>query len=155
MKKKINTTPVYIGAGENKITLTPVQGTWTHEGQEVALYFKAPAGAREIVVDALQKVTTVDEKGEITTTNTNVIVWDMPDSLKVLHRSKENRWYFKVEVTDEMLESWTDMIVENLRPKGAVSEKNQPVINNARAKLEAKLANMANSVSIIDDEFSL
>jgi len=155
MKKKTNTTPVKIGAGENRITLTPVEGTWTHEGQKVALFFKAPEGAREIVLDALQKVTTVDKKGNITTTNTNVIVWEMPNDLKVLHQSKEGNWYFTVEINDEMLESWMDMIVENFRPKKVVSEKNQPVIDNARAKLQAKLAEMGNSVSITDDEFTL
>ena len=155
MKKKTNTTPVLIGAGENQISLKPVNGNWTHEGQKVAMYFKAPNGARKIVVDALQKVTTVDEKGNVTTTNTNVIVWDMPNDLKVLRKSEEGNWYFTVEVTDEMLESWTDMIVENVRPKGAVSEKNQPVIDNAQAKLQAKLAKMGNSVSITDDEFTL
>jgi len=155
MKKKTNTTPVFIGAGENRISLTPVEGTWTHEDQEVAMYFKAPNGTREIVLDALQKVTTVDEKGNITTTNTNVIVWEMPNDLKVLRKSKDGKWYFTVEVTDEMLESWTDMIVENVRPKGAVSKKNQPVIDNARAKLQAKLGKVGNSVSITDDEFTL
>ena len=148
-----DTTPVYIGAGEKYVMLTPVNGgKWTHKGQEAVLYVNIPNGAREIVVEALGK--TVDQDGQ--TSNSNVIVWNMPNSLKKLDgKTSKGHWRFTVTITDEMLEGWMDMIVENVRPKGAIKPENEPVISKAHAKLQAKLAQMGKTVNVSDDDDEL
>ena len=150
-----DTTPVFIGAGENRVSLTPLKGTWTYNKKEVPLYVNVPNGAREFIVQALGKTTKVDEKGNVVTTNANVIIWNMPNNLKVIGKSSTGQWRFTVTITDEMLESWMDMIIENVRPKGAVSEKNEPVISNAQARLQAKLNKLGTVSNIDNDELNL
>ena len=148
-----DTTPVYIGAGETHVTLTPViGGVWKHKGQEAVLYVNIPNGARGHVVEALEK--TVDENGQ--TSNSNVIVWNMPNSLKKLDgKTSKGQWRFTVTITDEMLEGWLDMITENVRRKGAVKPENEAVISKAQAKLQAKLAQMRKTVNVSDDDDEL
>jgi hypothetical protein len=81
--------------------------------------------------------------------NSNVIIWEMPTNLMVLNKNAKNEWYFTVTINDDGLEEWLDMVTENVRPKGAISEKNEPVISDARAKLQEKLA----QIKKIDEDF--
>ena len=148
-----DTTAVYIGAGESHVMLTPVNGgKWTHRGQEAILFVSAPNGTREFIVQALGKTVDADMK----TSNSNVIVWEMPNDLKKLDgKTSKGTWKFKVTITDEMLEGWMDMVIQNVRPKGAIKPENEPVISNAYAKLQAKLAQMGNTVTVNDDDDEL
>jgi hypothetical protein len=149
MENNSGTRAVFVNAGEQRITLIPCKGNWEHQKnkpqdgiKKANLWFNAPAGAREFVLQALAKVTKVDENGEVKIVSSNVIIWEMPENLMVAKKAANGQWYYTVTITDEDLQNWTDMIIENVKPRGAVSEKNQPVIDNAKAKLNEKLARL-------------
>jgi hypothetical protein len=149
MENNNETRAVFINAGENRVMLNPLKGEWEHKGKKVNLWFDVPNGAREFVVDALQKTMMVNDKGQQVMVNSNVIIWEMPTNLMVLNKNAKNEWYFTVTINDDGLEEWLDMVTENVRPKGAISEKNEPVISDARAKLQEKLA----QIKKIDEDF--
>jgi|688.fasta_scaffold14252_8 hypothetical protein len=149
MENNNETRAVFINAGENRVMLNPLKGQWEHKGKKVNLWFDVPNGAREFVVDALQKTMMVNDKGQQVMVNSNVIIWEMPTNLMVLNKNAKNEWYFTVTINDDGLEEWLDMVTENVRPKGAISEKNEPVISDARAKLQEKLA----QIKKIDEDF--
>jgi hypothetical protein len=149
MESNKDTRAVFVNAGENRVMLNPLKGEWEHKGKKVNLWFDVPNGAREFVVDALQKTMMVNDKGQQVMVNSNVIIWEMPTNLMVLNKNAKNEWYFTVTINDDGLEEWLDMVTENVRPKGAISEKNEPVISDARAKLQEKLA----QIKKIDEDF--
>jgi hypothetical protein len=76
----------------------------------------------------------------------------MPTNLMVAKKAADGRWYYTVTITDEGLEEWMDMIITNVKPKGTVTEKNQPVIDDATAKLNAKLARLGVTQDNSQDE---
>ena len=149
MENNNETRAVFINAGENRVMLNPLKGQWEHKGKKVNLWFNVPNGAREFVVDALDKTMVVNDKGEQVMVNNNMIVWEMPVQLMVLKKNSNNEWYYTVTINDDQLEEWLDMVNENVRPKGEISERNQPVISDARAKLAEKLAR----IKKIDEDF--
>jgi hypothetical protein len=150
IEPKEETIPVFVGAGDKFISLTPIDGKgWTHKGKEASLFVNAPNGARGVIVDALAK--TFDE--DMKSSNSNVIIWDMPASMKKLvGKTEKGAWKFQVTITDEMLDSWLDTLIENLRPKGAVKPQNEPIIAGARAKLAKKLSEINNGSVVNEDD---
>ena len=149
MENNNETRAVFINAGENRVMLTPLKGQWEHEGKKVNLWFNVPNGGREFVWDALDKTMVVNNKGEQVLVNNNMIIWEMPVQLMVLKKSSNDDYYFTVSIDDDHLKEWLDMVAENVRPKGEISERNQPVISDARAKLAEKLA----QIKKIDEDF--
>jgi hypothetical protein len=158
MESNKDTRAVFVNASEERIMLVPCKGQWEHNsnrgkaGKKANLWFNVPAGTCDFVVKALAKVTKVDGNGEVKIVNSNVIIWEMPTNLMVAKKAADGRWYYTVTITDEGLEEWMDMIITNVKPKGTVTEKNQPVIDDATAKLNAKLARLGVTQDNSQDE---
>ena len=165
MESNKDTRAVFVNASEERIMLVPCKGNWEHPNnkrqdgiKKANLWFNVPAGTREFVVKALAKVTKVDGNGEVKIVNSNVIIWEMPENLMVAKKAADGQWYYTVTITDEDLPNWVEMIITNVKPRGAVSEKNPPVIDNANAKLNEKLARLGITEGSNDndeEEFSL